>query len=83
MKDREAIPALALLAREEVTRQEAAALVRANLRRQGKEVWRDMELELYPGAGETLVIARRRNPGRMYISAFALRFLLERAGGER
>ena len=35
------------------------------------------EVELYPGEGESLVIARRREEVRMYISDFALRFLLE------
>ena len=60
MKERETVPALALLAGEHVTQEEAAGLVRESLKRQGKEVWRDMEVELYPGEGESLVIARRR-----------------------
>ena len=77
MKERETVPALALLAGEHVTQEEAAGLVRESLKRQGKEVWRDMEVELYPGEGESLVIARRRAEVRMYISDFALRFLLE------
>lgn len=69
---------VALTAESDVTPKEAARLVRQRLRRDGREPWRTMEVEVYSGSGGSLVIARPRVRERIYISVFALRYLSDR-----
>lgn len=67
-----------LTAEKNVTPEEAARLVRQRLSGQGREPWRDMEMEVYSGETGSLVIARQRSGERLYISVFALRYLFGR-----
>lgn len=48
-------------------------LVEASLRAEGLRPWAEMELELYPGAGGELLLARPRPPRRSRISPDAPR----------
>ena len=67
---------LALLAPPHLSRREAEALVRRELRRRGEEPWPDMEIELFAGEHTSLLIARRRDERHIYISAAALGVLI-------
>ena len=67
---------LALLAPPRIDRREAEKLVRRELRNRGEEPWPAMEIELFPGGEASLLIARRRDTPRIYISAAALSVLL-------
>ncbi len=58
---------------------EAALLVRRALRERGEPPWGAMEIELYPGREGSLILARRAAE-RVYIAAWALRFLSGRFG---
>lgn len=67
---------LALIAPPHLSRREAEALVRRELRRRGEEPWPDMEIELFSGEKGGLLIARRRDERHIYISAAALGVLI-------
>ena len=67
---------LALLAPPHLGRREAEAMVRRELRKRGEEPWAEMEIEVFPGAHTSLLIARRRGISRIYISAAALGALI-------
>ena len=69
---------LALLAPPHLSRKEAEALVRRELRKRGEEPWPDMEIELFAGENGGLLIARRRDDRHIYISAAALLALINR-----
>ena len=68
---------LALIAPPGLSQKEAEALVRRELRKRGEEPWPDMEIELFPGADTSLLIARRRVFRHIYISAAALGVLIK------
>lgn len=67
---------LALVIPGEPDLREARALVRRELKKQGEPLWPAMEIELYSGEGTSLLIARRREEPRIYISAAALNVLI-------
>jgi len=67
---------LALIAPPHLSRAEAEELVRRELRSRGEEPWTRMEIELFSGEQTSLLIARRRDTRRMYISAAALNVLI-------
>lgn len=71
---------LALIAPPRLSQNEAEALVRRELLARGERPWSRMEIELFPGGETSLLIARRRERARVYISAAALSLLLERQG---
>ncbi|MBQ2896409.1 MAG: hypothetical protein IJE26_06840 [Oscillospiraceae bacterium] len=71
---------LALLVPARLGRQEAERLVRETLAKRGEQPWEAMELELFPGSGGGLLIARRCWRQRSYISLTALSVLLEHRG---
>ena len=71
---------LALIAPPRLSQNEAEALVRRELQARGEPPWNHMEIELFPGEGTSLLIARRREKARIYISAAALSLLLGRQG---
>ena len=48
-------------------------LVEASLREEGLQPWAEMELELYPGAGGELLLARPRPPRRERVAPDAPR----------
>ena len=56
---------------------QAAAQVRRRLEAEGEAPWEAMEIEVYPGNGHSLVIARPAAEG-VYISAWAARYLADR-----
>jgi len=68
-------PYLALIVPGGLSGREAKELVRRELRNRGEVPWEAMEMELFPGAGNSLLIARRRDKTRVYISAAALMVL--------
>jgi hypothetical protein len=41
-----------------------------------------MEIDLYPGGRGSLILARPSEWARVYISDWALRFLMDKIGGE-
>ena len=59
---------------------EAVRLVRRELLRRGERPWKSMEIEIYPGAAETLIIARQSREESVYIDSRAVCFLLEKFG---
>lgn len=67
---------LALIAPPHLSRSEAEALVRRELRARGEEPWPRMEIELFSGERTSLLIARRRETRCIYISAAALGVLI-------
>ena len=67
---------LALIAPPRLSREAAEALVRRELLARGETPWSDMEIEVFAGAETSLLIARRREPRHIYISAAALRVLI-------
>ena len=69
---------LALIAPPHLSRGEAEELVRRELRARGEEPWPHMEIELFSGETAGLIIARRRETRRIYISAAALGVLINR-----
>ena len=62
---------------------EAERFVRRALTAAGERPWAAMEIEVYPGAEDSLVIARPVRGERVYIISGAARLLAERYGGER
>lgn len=58
---------------------DAAGLVRSALELSGLEIWPKMELELFPSADDTLIIARPACDVSVCIADYALPFL---SGGE-
>lgn len=68
---------LALIAPPRLSRREAELLVRRELRARGEPPWPAMEIEVFSGSESSLLIARRREAPRIYISAAALSVLLK------
>lgn len=66
---------LALITPDTPSAADAAALVRRELTARGRRPWPAAEIEVYPGRGECLLLARPARETRMYISATALAFL--------
>ncbi len=71
---------LALLVPAETEEREAAEIVRRSLAERGLSPWPAMEIELYPGSGGCLLIARPARGEKIYMTAFALRWLAEHGG---
>ena len=69
---------VALVARAVPDRWEAARLVRRCLAERGAEPWGAMEIEIWPGASGTLILARPMPAERVLLDARALALLLER-----
>ena len=69
---------LALLVPAETEEREAAEIVRRSLAERGLSPWPAMEIELYPGSGGCLLIARPAKGEKVYITKFALRWLTKR-----
>jgi hypothetical protein len=68
---------VALVAQGEPSQEQAEALVRAALTAQGRPVWDTMEIDLFPGGSNSLIIACPAD-GQPYIADWALRFILEK-----
>jgi len=66
---------LALIAPGTLSAADAAALVRRELTARGRRPWPAAEIEVYPGRGECLLLARPARETQMYISATALAVL--------
>ena len=67
---------LALIVPGQLSQKEAKAMVHRELRKRGEPLWAAMEIEVYPGEGSSLLIARPRETQHIYISAAALRVLI-------
>lgn len=63
---------LVLVAPGTPTAADAARLLRRELHRRGQTPWPAAEIEVFPGAGESLLLARPARETRMYISTAAL-----------
>ena len=68
-------PCLALVAPGVPAAADAALLVRQALTQRGELPWPAAEIEVFPGQGESLLLARPAEEERMYISTAALGFL--------
>ena len=68
---------LALIAPPGLNQREAEILVRRELRDRGEDPWPTMEIEVFPGGEACLLIARRCVRQRIYISAAALRVVID------
>ena len=68
----QANPCLALIARDIPTAEEAAVLLHRALSARGCPPWPAAEIEVFPGRGESLLLARPAREQRMYISTVAL-----------
>ena len=66
---------MALVAPGIPTAEDAARLLRRELRQRGQRPWPAAEIEVFPGQGESLLLARPAEEERMYISTAALGFL--------
>lgn len=73
---------VALTVKGEPTPKQAEAMIRTALRKRGKRPWQAMEIDLYPGGRGSLILARPSEWARVYISDWALRFLMDKIGGE-
>ena len=66
---------MALVAPGIPTAEDAAKLLRRELRERGQRPWPAAEIEVFPGNGESLLLARPAAEERIYISAAALDIL--------
>jgi hypothetical protein len=66
---------VALTVAGEPTPEQAETLVRAALSIRGEPVWRSMQIDLFPGSGRSLILARPGGETRVYIADWALRFM--------
>jgi len=73
---------VALTAAGEPTPEQAEALIRAALAERGEAPWDAMEIDLYPGSGSSLILARPAAGTRVYIADWAMRFLMKGLEGE-
>jgi hypothetical protein len=64
------------------TPEQAETLVRAVLSLRGEPVWSSMQIDLFPGSGQSLILARPGDETRVYIADWALRFLSDGEAGE-
>jgi hypothetical protein len=73
---------VALTVNGEPTPEQAEAMIRTALEKSGETPWRAMEIDLYPSGRGSLILARPSEWTRVYIADWALRFLMDKFGGE-
>jgi hypothetical protein len=73
---------VALTVAGEPTPEQAETLVRAALSIRGEPVWGSMQIDLFPGNGGSLILARPGEAMKVYIADWAMRFLAGGDGGE-